>query len=402
MKIRIENGRVIDPANGIDGFYDVLINGDKIEKVEKNIADEADKTIDATGKWVTPGLIDIHVHFREPGFEHKETIATGTKSAAKGGFTTVCCMPNTKPAIDSEALVEYIKTKAEKEGVINVLSVGAITIGQNGEELADIEKMAKAGACAISEDGKTVENPALMKAALNEAKKFGLAVLSHCEEEEEIVARDIVLAAQTDAKLHLCHVSTSGSVQLLREAKARGENVTAEVAPHHFTLCGADIKNNDANYKMNPPLRNKSDIEALKLALKDGIIEVIATDHAPHCEDEKNCGFENAANGIVGLETSVPLCITELVRGGWLTPYELIEKMTANPAKVLGIHKGTLSVGADADITIIDPKKCYEIDINKFVSKSKNSPFGGRKVSGEVEYTIYCGKIIVENGKLME
>lgn len=429
MSILIKNGRVIDPANGTDGIFDVLISGGKIEKVEKGIADSADKTIDAAGKWVTPGLIDMHVHLREPGFEHKETIATGTRSAAKGGFTTVCCMPNTSPVVDNEILVEYIRMKAEREGIINVLPVGAITKGQKGEELANIGKMANVGVCAISEDGKTVQNSALMKTAFTYANMFDIPILSHCEDislvgkgqmnagdqaalmgfagisnssEEVIAARDIILARETGARLHLCHVSTAGSVQLLREAKARGENVTAEVTPHHFTLCDTDIAEYDANYKMNPPLRSRRDVDALKAALKDGVIEVIATDHAPHHADEKNCPFEDAPNGIVGLETAVPLCITELVKGGWLTPYELIGKLTANSARILKIEKGTLSVGADADVTVIDPEKSYEIDINSFASKSNNSPFGGRKVFGAVEYTIYLGRVVVESGKLME
>ena len=325
MKLLIQNGRVIDPANGRDGQFDILIENGKIACVAAHIADAADEVIDATGKWVVPGLIDLHVHFREPGFTRKETIATGSRAAAKGGFTTVCCMPNTKPVADSEILIEYIKLKAERDSVVNVLPIGAITKGQNGEELADIGSMARVGACAISEDGKSVENAALMKTAMKYAGMFNIPVLDHCEDrlltgggqmnagpqaallglegispesEEVIIARDIILARDVDVRLHICHISTENSVQLLREAKARGEQVTAEVCPHHFTLTDEDITDYDANFKMAPPLRSKKDVEALKKGLQDGTLEVIATDHAPHHIDEKNCEFAAAANGI--------------------------------------------------------------------------------------------------------
>ncbi|MDE6182691.1 MAG: dihydroorotase, partial [Eubacteriales bacterium] len=303
MKILIKNGRIIDPKNNIDKEMDILIQNDKVEKVAENITENADKIIDATGMWVTPGLIDLHVHLREPGFEHKETIATGTRSAVMGGFTTICCMPNTKPILDNDILIEYVKMKAEKEGVCNVLPIGAITIGQIGEKLADIGKMGKAGACAISEDGTTVLDSGIMKTALKYAKMFNLPVFSHCEDinlagrgvmnagdtatklglrgisnssEEVIVARDIILADEVNANLHLCHMSTKGSVALIKEAKARGSKVTAEVTPHHFTLIDEDITDYDANFKMNPPLRSKEDRKALIEALKDNTIEVIA------------------------------------------------------------------------------------------------------------------------------
>ena len=427
MKILIKGGRVLDPANKRDEVLDVLINDGKIEKVEKNIEENADKVINAENKWVTPGLIDLHVHLREPGYERKETIATGTRAAAMGGFTTVCCMPNTMPVTDNEIMIEYIKMKAEREGAVNVFPIGAITKGQKGEELADIGKMANVGACAISEDGRSVEKASLLKTAMKYAMMFNLPVFSHCEDlslvgkgvmnagdqasllglngisddsEEVIVSRDMILAQSVGAKLHLCHMSTKGCVQLIKEAKARGVNVTAEVTPHHFTLCDEDITDYDANYKMNPPLRAREDVQALKEAIRDGIIDTISTDHAPHHTDEKNCEFEKAANGIIGLETALPLAITELVEQGYLTPYQLIEKMSANPAKILGCDKGTLSVGADADVTVIDPECEYVIDIEKFVSKAKNSPFGGRKVKGKALYTIVGGDIKVEEGEL--
>lgn len=429
MKILIKNGRVIDPANSLDKVLDVLLCDGKISKVCEEISEDADKVIDAKGLWVVPGLIDLHVHLREPGFERKETIRSGSRSAAVGGFTTICCMPNTKPVIDNEIIVEYINMKAERDGVVNILPIGSITKGQKGEELADIGRMAEVGICAISEDGRSVENAGLMKTALKYASMFNLPVFSHCEDlnlvgkgqmnagekasllglkgisndsEEVIVSRDIILADSVNAKLHLCHMSTKGCVELIRQAKERGVSVTAEVTPHHFTLSEDDISDYDANFKMNPPLRTKEDVEALKQALKDNIIEVISTDHAPHHVDEKNCEFEKAANGIVGLETSVCLAVSELVCTGVLTPSQLIEKMSLNPARILNSDKGTLSVGACADVTIIDPEKEFVIDVEKFVSKAKNSPFGGRKVKGKVCYTIVGGKIIVEDGNLRE
>lgn len=428
MKILIKNGRLINPATGIDEVMDVLVNDSIVEKIEKNINDDADKIIDADKCWVTPGFIDVHVHLRDPGYEYKETIATGTRAAAKGGFTTICCMPNTSPVTDSEIMVEYIKMKAARDGVVNVLPIGSITKGQSGEELANIGQMANAGACAISEDGKSVLSSGLLKTAMKYAKMFNIPVLSHCEDmslvgggsmnagaasqllglkgisndsEEVIVARDIILARSTNSKLHICHVSTKGSIQLLREAHARGESVTAEICPHHFTLTDEAVMDYDGNTKMNPPLRSAEDVLALKEALKDGTVGIIATDHAPHSLDEKNCEYEKAAFGIVGLETALPLGIKVLVGEGWLTPSQLIEKMTINPAKMLGIDKGSIEVGKVADITIIDPEAEYKVDVSKFASKSKNSPFDGYEVKGKIEYTIVGGKVVVEKGELV-
>lgn len=426
MKILIKNGRVLDTYNNIDDDLDILCVDGKINEIAKNICEDVDKVIDAKGMWVSAGLIDLHVHLREPGYEHKETIASGTRSAVMGGFTTICCMPNTNPITDSEILVSYIKTKAEKEGVCNVLPIGSITVGQKGENLSDIGKMAKAGACAISEDGGTVANASLMKTSIKYADMFNLPVFCHCEElslakgsmnasetatklglkgitndsEEIIVSRDIILADAQGLPIHLCHMSTKGSVDLIREAKARGSKVTAEVTPHHFTLVDEDITDYDGNYKMNPPLRSKADREAIIQALRDDTIEVIATDHAPHHKDEKNCEFEKAMNGIVGLETAVPLSINELVLKNILSPYEMIKKLTSNPAKILRrTDLGNLSIGNNADITIIDPNKKYVIDVENFKSKGKNSPFNNREVTGKVMYTIISGEIVVENGK---
>ena len=425
--ILIKNGRVIDPHNNLNGIKDILVIDNKIIKIEDTINEEAEKIIDATDCWVMPGLIDLHVHFREPGLEYKETIATGSRSGAMGGFTTVCQMPNTVPVIDNEILVEYVNSD-KRNAVINVLPIGAITKGQKGEELADIGSMAKAGACAISEDGKSVDNPALMKNAMKYASMFNLPVFDHCEEirlakgsmnagdrasllglngisndsEELIVARDIILAESTGCKLHLCHISTSGSVEIIKQAKNKGIDISAEAAPHHFTLCDEDVNDYDTNFKMNPPLRNKKDMVAIKEAIRDNIISVIATDHAPHHLDDKNCEFDRAANGITGLETSFALTLTELVDKGYLTPMQLVERMSYTPAKILNIDKGVLSIGSVADITIANPNIEYEIDTSEMVSKAKNTPFGGRKVKGKILHTICNGNIIVENGKLAD
>lgn len=430
MNILIKNGRLIDPYNNIDGKMDILISNGVVAKVSENIADNnVDKIIDANNMWVTPGLIDLHVHLREPGYEHKETIATGTRSAVMGGFTSICCMPNTRPVTDNQILVEYIQMKAEREGVCRVLPIGAITVGQKGETLAEIGKMAKAGACAISEDGFTVENASLMKTAIKYAEMFNIPVFSHCEDvdlaggsmnagdtatklglkgisnesEDVIVSRDIILADSLKAPIHLCHISTKGSVDLIKDAKARGSKVTAEATPHHFTLVDEDITEYDGNFKMNPPLRSTQDRAAIIEALKNDTIQVIATDHAPHHIDEKNCEFERALNGIVGLETALSLSISELVEKGVLTPFKMIEKFTKNPAEILRRKDlGHLSVGNNADVIIIDPNVKYKVNIENFVSKSKNSPFNNREVTGKVLYTLVGGKIIVENGQLRE
>ncbi|HCT65081.1 MAG TPA: dihydroorotase [Lachnospiraceae bacterium] len=427
MKILIKNGRLVNPATKINDIMDILIEDDKIIEIRKGITAETDKTINAEGKIVTPGFIDVHVHLRDPGFEYKETIKTGSMAAVMGGFTTICCMPNTEPVIDSEIMVEYIKLRAKREAFCNVLPIGAITKGQNGEELANIGKMINAGACGISEDGKSVLNAAMLKTAMNYSKMFNIPVMSHCEDkslvaggvmnagsqsqllglkgisndsEDVIVARDIILAKSTGAKLHLCHVSTKGAIDLIRDAQARGQQVSAEICPHHFTLSDMNVVDYDANTKMNPPLRSSDDVMALREALKDDTVGIIATDHAPHGVDEKNCEYDKAAFGIVGLETAFALGNTVLVEGSWLTIDKLIEKMTINPAKLLGIDKGSIEVGKIADIAIIDQNCEYEIDAKAFKSKGKNTPFDGYKVKGKVLYTLVGGKIKVEEGNL--
>ena len=427
MNILIKNGRVLDPATGKDGIYDILVTDNIITKVESNIDEDAIKSeqeckvIDASNQFVMPGLIDLHVHFREPGFEYKETIKTGSLSAARGGFTSVCPMPNTKPVIDSVEMLEKELDIIKRDAVVNVYPIAAITKGMKGEELTDIRELVKHGAIAISEDGKSVMNSSLLREAMKIAKETGIPVLSHCEDinlveggvmnkgerseelglkgisnavEDIIVARDIMLAKETGCRLHLCHCSTYDSVRLIEEAKKEGLPVTGEVCPHHFSLTEEDIVADDANYKMNPPIRTKKDVDELIAGIHNNIMDIISTDHAPHSEEEKTGSMTKAPFGIVGLETSVSLVVTELLDKGVITPLKMAEIMSYNPAKVIGIDRGTLQVGKVADITIIDPNKEYVIDKNEFVSKGKNTPFDGKKVKGKVMTTIVNGKIV--------
>lgn len=427
MNILIKNGRVLDPATGKDGIYDILVTDNIITKVESNIDEDAIKSeqeckvIDASNQFVMPGLIDLHVHFREPGFEYKETIKTGSLSAARGGFTSVCPMPNTKPVIDSVEMLEKELDIIKRDAIVNVYPVAAITKGMKGEELTDIRELVKHGAIAISEDGKSVMNSSLLREAMKIAKETGIPVLSHCEDinlveggvmnkgerseelglkgisnavEDIIVARDIMLAKETGCRLHLCHCSTYDSVRLIEEAKKEGLPVTGEVCPHHFSLTEEDIVADDANYKMNPPIRTKKDVDELIAGIHNNIMDIISTDHAPHSEEEKTGSMTKAPFGIVGLETSVSLVVTELLDKGVITPLKMAEIMSYNPAKVIGIDRGTLQVGKVADITIIDPNKEYVIDKKEFVSKGKNTPFDGKKVKGKVMTTIVNGKIV--------
>lgn len=421
MSILIKNGRVLNPSENIDQIMDIYVEGGVIKEKAESIEKIADKVIDAKGCYVMPGLIDLHVHFRDPGQTYKEDIETGSKAAAKGGFTTVCCMPNTKPVVDSADTVKYIVDKSNKTGLTNVLPVGAVTMKMAGAEITDIEQLKEAGICAISEDGKSVMNSGVYRKAMKEAARLHVPVLAHCEDinlveggvinlgdksaelgvkgisnavEDVIALRDILLAKETGATLHLCHCSTKDSVEMVKRAKEEGIKVTAEVCPHHFSLCTDDITGNDGNFKMNPPLRSREDMETLIKGLSDDVMDVISTDHAPHSAEEKARDLEHAPFGIVGLETSVALTITNLVKPGYITPLQMAAKMSYNPAKVLGSDKGTLNEEAVADITIINPDKEYTIDVNTFVSKGKNTPFDGYKVSGEVEYTILGGKIV--------
>ncbi|MBN4050828.1 MAG: dihydroorotase [Alkaliphilus sp.] len=420
MKILIKTGRVIDPLNNIDRQMDILIENGLITEVKASIKIVVDKEINAKNLWIVPGLIDVHVHLREPGFEHKETIETGSLSAVKGGFTTICCMPNTKPVIDTAKMVEYINNKADEKQIVNLKVIGSITKKQEGQELSDIEEMHKAGICAISEDGKTVMDIELFEKAMIIAKELNLPIMSHCEDhaivgkgamhegivaeelgiesipslvEDRIISRDVDLARKVGVKLHICHVSTKGGVELARKAKQRNQSVTAEVCPHHFTLTDEEVKAWGTDAKMNPPLRSKEDIEAIIEGLKDGTIDIIATDHAPHTDEEKNVEFSEAPFGIVGLETAWSICMTELLEKGVLSPMQLIEKMSVNPAKLIGADEPRLSVGEKANITIINPNESYRINKDEFVSKSKNTPFHGKEVKGSVIYTIVNGEI---------
>lgn len=421
MRLLIKNGRVIDPASKTDAVSDVLIEDGKIVKIEKEIKEKAEKTINAKGCFVMPGFIDLHVHLRDPGFEQKETVVTGAQAAARGGFTTILAMPNTRPVVDNADVVNYVHQKARNLTRINVLQIGAITKGQMGEELSEIHEMVQAGIPAISEDGKSVMNTAVYRKAMEIAKEEGIPVFAHCEDrelaqdgvmnagkraeelglkgilndvEDIIEARDIMLARSVGIHLHLCHCSTSGSVWLLKQAKAEGVSVTGEACPHHFTLSDEDIPGDDANYKMNPPLRSPKDVEAIREGLKNDLIDVIATDHAPHTAIEKGTSMRTAPFGIVGLETAAALTYTELVKKDYLTPVQMAEKLSYNPAKIIGLDKGSLEKGKTADIVIFDPHETYTIRTEDFAGKAKNTPFAGRKVTGKVVNTIVAGEIV--------
>lgn len=423
MGILIKGGRVIDPDTKLDAVTDLYIKDGLIQKVGEIEQGEADRVLDAKGCYVMPGLIDLHVHFRDPGQEEKEDIASGGKAAAKGGFTTVLAMPNTYPVIDTASRVNYVHHKAEEVSPIRVLQAGAITKGQKGKELADLEEMIQAGIPAISEDGKSVMNSHLYLEAMLLAKKHNIPVMAHCEDlmlmengcmndderaqelhlpgisnivEDIIVARDIFLSQDAGVHLHICHCSTKQSVQMIKTAKENGYPITGEICPHHFTLCSEDIPGDNPNYKMNPPLRRREDKEALLKALKENVIDVISTDHAPHTLKEKEGSMRTAPFGVVGLETCVPLVITELVENGILTPMQMAEKMSYNPAQIIHLDRGSLREGKAADITIIDPSEEYIIDSRTFVSKGKNTPFNGRKVKGRVKTTICNGEIVYQ------
>ena len=427
MIVRIQNGRIIDPSQGLDSIGDIVIDDKKIKEVitqkskQKSHAKNSDdcRIIDASNMIVIPGLIDMHVHLREPGFEHKETIRTGTMAAVRGGFTTVCCMPNTFPVNDNASVTEFIKRKASQEGYCTVLPIGAITKGQKGEELAEIGTMRKEGCVAFSDDGQPVMNSLITRRALEYSKAFNVPVISHCEDlflskggvmnegllsvtlglngspaeaEQIMIFRDIVLAELTGGKLHVAHVSTKGSVDVIRNAKKRRVHVTAETCPHYFSITEDAVKGYDTNAKVNPPLRTEEDVEAIKEGLRDGTIDLIATDHAPHHRDEKLREFDMAPSGISGLETALGLSL-RLVENRILTFSQLIEKMALNPARILQIDKGTLRVGSDADVVIIDDKKEYTVESEQFISKGKNTPFNGWDLRGMPVITVHKGKV---------
>ncbi|MFV0364451.1 MAG: dihydroorotase [Suipraeoptans sp.] len=430
MKTLIKNGRLLNPATNTDEICDILFNENILEIYESSKHSTTtipDNTIDADGCYVLPGLIDMHVHLRDPGLTYKETLTSGANAAAKGGFTTICAMANTIPVIDSPELYEELTVRAKKESCVNVLQIASVTKEMKGIELSDINGLKSKGARLLSEDGKTVNNAALFSTGLKTAANNDMLILDHCEDaalkghgvmhlgsrsetlelegipgsaEDVIIARDIILAEEADARLHICHLSTASSVEMIRIAKEKGVKISAEVCPHHFTLCDEDIPGNIGNYKMAPPLRSSADRDALKNGISSGIIDVIATDHAPHSSTEKEVPMEKAAFGIIGLETAVPLTISELVIPGYLTPLQMADRMSYKPAQLIGIDAGNISIGKVADITIINPKEEYTLDKYDTCSKSTNTPFDKRRVFGKVKYTIIKGEVIYSDSNV--
>lgn len=420
MNLLLKNGRVVDPSQKIDEKIDILIENGRIVELGNGLGIKAKEVIDLSNKIVCPGFIDMHVHLREPGFEYKETIETGTHAAVRGGFTSIACMPNTNPVADNQEVIRFVMNRAMEKGAANVFSVGAISKGLNGEELAEMGELFENGAVALSDDGKCIQNADLMRRALQYAKMFNLAIISHCEDtnlsrngvinegfisaklgltgipkacEEVVVARDIQLAEWTNGRLHIAHISSSYSVELVRQAKKRGVNVTAEVTPHHLLLDESLAEGFDTNVKVNPPLCGEDDRFALLEGLKDGTIDCIVSDHAPHSRVDKEVEFVDAAFGVVGLETSVSVILTKLVHQKKLTMQRMIEKFTLGPAKILNLDKGTLQKGKDADITVLDLEKESTIDPNSFLSKGRNTPFAGWKVKGMPVMTIVGGRV---------
>lgn len=427
MTLVIKNGRVVDPTQGLDEVLDIRVQDGVIVEVGHDLS--ADETLEAKGRVVTPGLIDMHVHLREPGLEYKETISTGTRAAAKGGFTAVACMPNTVPVNDCAAVTAQILAIAAQEGVVRVYPIGAVTRGSKGAELTEMAELRRSGCVAVSDDGKPVESANKMQLAMEYASAFGLTVHSHCEDldlvqggdmnegpvctrlglrpntpvaEELMAAREILLARSLGVRVHLCHISTRGSVELVRWAKGLGVQVSCETCPHY--ICGTDdlVEGYDTNTRVNPPLRSQDDRQAILEGLMDGTIDAIATDHAPHHADEKLVEYQLAANGISGLESAFGLCYTELVSSGRMTLSDLVERMSVHPASLLGVPGGSLQVGQPADITVWDLETTYAIDPAHFVSKGHNNPFGGWKVQGRAIHTVVGGKPVLVEGQLAE
>jgi dihydroorotase len=418
----IRGGRVIDPSQGHDGVADVLIADGRIADVGRGLgAPDGAELMDGKGMVVAPGLIDLHVHLREPGREDVETIATGARAAAAGGFTAVCPMPNTDPVTDNQAAVGFIVKQAQAAGAARVYPIAAVSLGQKGKQLAEFGELVGAGAVAVSDDGHPVASSHLMRMALAYARTFGIPVADHCEDptlkakgvmheglvstrlglhgipaaaEEIMVARDLLLAELTGGHIHLCHMSTRGSVELIRRAKDKGIHVTAEATPHHLTLTDAACEGYNTNAKMNPPLRQAADVTALRLALKEGTIDVIATDHAPHHYDAKEREFDDAPFGIVGLETALGLGLTELVGSGLLTLPELVDRMSTTPARVYHLPGGSLKRGSPADVVVFDPAERWKVDPERFFSKSRNTPYGGRELTGRVLRTVVGGRTV--------
>jgi dihydroorotase len=429
LKLLFKGGRVINPAENFDGTLDIAVEDGKITAIGQNLPAGGAKVYDAAGLVVAPGLVDMHTHMREPGLEAKEDIYSGTRAAAAGGFTTIACMPNTKPVVDNSILVAGLRERAKLEGKVNVAVIGALSKGQEGKELAEIGDMLLNGAVAISDDGHYVESARLLKTGLEYTSMFGKPIISHAEEEslvnegfmhegavsarlgikgrpsvaEDIaVARDILLAEYTGAPLHIAHVSSKGAVELIRQAKARGVKVTAEATPHHLTLTDEEVTGFDTATKVNPPLRSKDHVDALVEALKEGVIDAIVTDHAPHAYEEKDREFKFAPSGFTGLETSLGVILTELYHTGKITLPEVIERMSTAPARILGLEAGVLKVGAPADITLIDPSLEWTVDSKTFYTRGKLTPFEGKKLKGKAVATVVGGKLVFEKGEVQE
>ncbi|MDO8730280.1 MAG: dihydroorotase [Candidatus Omnitrophota bacterium] len=424
--ILIQGGRVVDPSQGLDEVTDLLIDGGKIAKIGKNLKANGAHVLNAKGKVVAPGFIDLHVHLRTPGQEHKETVLTGSRAAVRGGFTTICTMANTDPVVDSANVIEFLKAENAKVGLVNLLPYGAVTMGLKGEDLTEMGALASAGAVGFSDDGMPVANAGMMRRALEYSRMTGLPVINHCEEKElsghgvvhegltaarlglagipeeaetVMIARDLLLAEATGGRLHLAHLSTARGVELVRAAKKKGVRVTAEVTPHHLALSEEALSTYDSRFKMNPPLRSQKDLEALREGLKDGTIDAVATDHAPHSAAEKEAGLAEAPFGVIGLETAVSVLLTELVHRGTLSVGTLIEALTCRPAKVLGIGRGSLAVGTPADVTVLDLEEEWVVEAGGFASKSANTPFTGWRLKGKVTDVVVNGRDLYRGGQ---
>lgn len=422
MTVLLKNGKLIDYATMTDDYFDILIEDNKIKEISKNINKKADKVIDCTDLFIIPGMIDMHCHLREPGFEQKETIETGMKSAVKGGFTTICPMPNTNPTCDSAFILQKIQNEVKRVGVCNVLPYASVTKGEFGEELTDFEELKKAGAIAFSDDGMPVIRAKIMRDALIEANRLGTFVASHCEEKELgkgainagkiadklnvggvlpeaetlMAAREVELAEINNVHAHVCHISAKETARLIRDAKKRGVKVTCETCPHYYSFTEEEVLNSGTNAKMNPPLRKEEDMQEIIKALQDGTIDCIITDHAPHTKEEKEVELEKAPNGIIGFETALAATVTNLVDKGYISYLDMVRLTSYNPAKILNLDKGSLQKGKVADITIFNPNEEYIYQKEDIVSKSKNTPFIGKKLKGRVKYTIVNGNIVYE------